>query len=602
MPEVALRSCVSFASLNSVMHQQQIDACKAVSVRRDGQRSRSITQLRVRAAIVFGVIAFSSTFVLERSASAQVGVGGAAVTGLGGDTSPSETVVNPSVLATIPTAPGQPVPQTQQSAPPQTVPPSVKATTKAGRTTTLSKKRTTTTRRIAGTSAPTTVLILEPLQTNGVSTVPPIEVGAPDSGMQPTGAVNPQSPQSPSNPSTLPPPTSASKGGTTSTGPSTTMPASTPAELKARIEREVALAGGAPGVLVLIDDQKVADMGSTQPKLPASTQKLYVAAASLNLLGPDYRFETIVRADSNVAGTVQSLTLIGAGDPSFSTANLRSLASAVKAAGINTVAARLTVDDSRYDRATTAQGWKPSFSPGESGILNAVMIDGNHRNDAVFLTDPAIANLSKFQQELTRAGVVSTTAVLSRSPAASGSTMVASHRSEALSSLVTTMAKKSNNTYAEMLLKEVGFASGNGGSTNGGAATIASHLAQLGVAAPPRIADGSGLSSLNRTTAASEVSLLLKADSGKQRATFRASLPVACVDGTMKSRLCGTAGSGVVIAKTGTIDNVAALSGYATTATGRKVVFSFLLNGLRSSSTGRVAIDRAILQIITYTG
>ncbi len=573
-------------------------------MRPDGHRSRSNSSVRVRTAIVFGAITLSSTVILGQTATAQVGVGGAAVTGLGGDTAPVETPPSsPVLLPTIPTVPGQAVPTTQQTAPPQTIPPTAKATTKvttkAGRTTTLSKKRTTTIRRSVGTSTPTTVLILDPLQTNGASSVPPIEVGVPDPGASSTG---PETPSTPSTPSTLPAPTSAPKGATTSTGPTTTLPASTPAELKARIEREIALAGGAPGVLVLLDGQKVADMGSTQPKLPASTQKLYVAVAALNLLGPDYRFETVIRADANVAGTVQSLTLIGAGDPSFSTTNLRSLAAAVKAAGVNSVAARLTVDDSRFDRSGTAQGWKPSFSPGESGILNAVMIDGNHRNDAVFLADPAVANLAKFQQELTRAGVVSTGAVLSRSPAAAGTAVIASHRSEPLSSLVTTMGKKSNNTYAEMLLKEIGFASGNGGSTNGGAATVASHLAQLGVAGPVRMADGSGLSSLNRTTAASEVSLLLKADSGKQRVAFRASLPVSCVDGTMKSRLCGTPGSGVVVAKTGTIDNVAALSGYAVTKTGHKVAFAFLLNGLRSSAAGRAAIDRALLQIITYTG
>lgn len=580
-------------------------------MRNDGQTNRQVTRRPSGAvASVIAVGLLTASLALGHSASAQVGVGGAAVTGLGGETVPPSASVlttQPQVLLTIPTVP--PVPPAQ-SVPAATAPQGIVPATTAGtsptmrsrRTTTTKKRKETTTRRAAQTTPLTsprstplsTVLVLDPLQPSA-STVVPIEVGTPDSG-----AVT-SSPTSDAS-STVPPATTVAKSGSSSTGPSTTLPASNAAELKARVEREIALAGGAPGVLVVVDGQKIADMGSTQAKLPASTQKLYVASTALALLGPEHRFETTVRSDTAVGGVVQSLTIIGSGDPSFSTTNLRSLAVAVKAAGINTVAARLTVDDSRYDRTSTGPGWKPSFSPGESGILNAFMIDGNHRNDAVFLADPAVANLTKFQQELVRAGVTVTGATVSRASAPSGSIVVATHRSDPLASLLATMGKKSNNTYAEMLLKEAGVASGNGGSTVGGTAAITAHLAQLGVMAPPRIADGSGLSSLNRTTAASEVSLLLKADSGKQRLAFRASLPVACVDGTMRSRLCGTAGSGVVIAKTGTIDNVATLSGYAVTASGRKAVFAFLLNGLRSSNTGRLAIDRALLQIVNYTG
>ncbi len=564
-------------------------------MRHDGDTSRQVMgRPRSAAALALTLGLLGASLSLSHAASAQVGVDGSAVTGLGGETVPptaSIVTAPPETLATIPTVPGAtpaPTPATTTA----------NVSTSSARRTTTTKRRATTTRRGGSQTTvqiapPTSVLVLDPLQPGGTAVVP-IEVGTPDTGAL-TSATG-------DAPSTLPPATTSAKSGASSTGPTTTLPANTPGELKARVEREIAISGGSPGVLVLVDGQKIADIGSTQARLPASTQKLYVASAALAVLGAGFQFETTVRSDAAVAGVVQTLTLVGSGDPSLSTTNLRALAVAVKASGVTSVAGRLTVDDSHFDRTKTAPGWKPSFSPGESGILNALMIDGNHRNDAVFNADPALANLMKFQQELAKAGVSTTGAAVLRSAAPLGSTVIATHRSEPLSSLLATMGKKSNNTYAEMLLKEIGAASGSGGSTAGGAVAIASHLAQLGVAAPPRMADGSGLSSLNRTTAASEVSLLLKADSGKQRTTFRASLPVACIDGTMKARFCGTAGSGVVIAKTGTIDNVSALSGYAVTASGRKVVFSFLLNGLRSSGAGRLAIDKALLQILNYTG
>ncbi len=596
------RARVPCDSLNSVMHEQPRGACQAGAVQHDGDTSRHTTgRPRSAAAVAIAVGLLCASLTISRTAYAQVGVDVPAVTGLGGETvPPAASGVTPptaptETLATIPTVPAATSPQISLGNPVATT--SLKVSN-ASRRTTTTKRRATTTRRgavTASTAPPSTVLVLDPLQP-AASTVEPIEVGAPETGT-PTPAATGEVP------STLPPVTTAPKpGASSSTGPTSTLPAANPAELKARIEREIALSGGAPGVLVLVDGQKIADIGSTQARLPASTQKLYVASAALALLGGDYRFETTVRSDAHVGGVVQTLTLVAAGDPSFSTSNLRSLAVAVKSAGISSVAGRLTVDDSRFDRAKTAPGWKPSFSPGESGILNALMIDGNHRNDAVFNADPALANLMKFQQELLKVGITLTGVAVLRASAPVGGAVVASHRSEPLSALLATMGKKSNNTYAEMLLKEIGAVSGGGGSTAGGTAAIASHLAQLGVMAPTRIADGSGLSSLNRTTAASEVSLLLKADSGKQRTVFRAALPVACIDGTMKARFCGTSGSGVVIAKTGTIDNVSALSGYAVTASGRKVVFSFLLNGLRSSGTGRLAIDRAMLQVLNYIG
>ncbi len=471
------------------------------------------------------------------------------------------------------------------------------STTGASRRTTTTRRRTTTTRRGSRQSTtllPSTTIVLDPLPDGATTLAPPVEAG-------PSTAAPPTDPAVPSTDVAASAPTTVGRTTTTAQKTTTTAPAANAAELKARVQTEIAKAGGSPGVMVVVDGQPMIDIGANQPKLPASTQKLYVAAAALSWFGADYRFETKVRAEPIANGVTASLTLVGAGDPSLTTADFRSMAKSVAATGITSISTRLNVDDSHFDRVTVAPGWKASFSPGESGLLNALMVDGNQRNDEAFRADPALANLAKFQQELQRAGITLSGAILGRSSAPSSATVVATHRSAPLSALLALMGKKSNNTYAEMILKELG-AAGGGGSTAGGANVALAYLQKAGVLAPVRFADGSGLSSLNQTTAASEVSLLAKVDASKERATFRSTLAVACVDGTMKSRLCGTPGQGTVIAKTGTINGVAALSGYAVTASGRKVVFSFLMNGLKSSSTGRVAIDRALLQIIGYIG
>jgi D-alanyl-D-alanine carboxypeptidase/D-alanyl-D-alanine-endopeptidase (penicillin-binding protein 4) len=61
-------------------------------------------------------------------------------------------------------------------------------------------------------------------------------------------------------------------------------------------------------------------------------------------------------------------------------------------------------------------------------------------------------------------------------------------------------------------------------------------------------------------------------------ATYRDALPVAGVDGTLRTRMRGTPAAGNARAKTGTVDKARSLSGYVTTADGRLLMFSLLCN------------------------
>jgi serine-type D-Ala-D-Ala carboxypeptidase/endopeptidase (penicillin-binding protein 4) len=395
---------------------------------------------------------------------------------------------------------------------------------------------------------------------------------------------------------TIPAAPSAPSSSTTTTIP----PPATPAQLREAVLNALSVAGGQRSIAVLMDAQPLVDSSGAVPHLPASTQKIYVAATALSVFGPDHRFETVVRATTNSSGTVNDLTVVAGGDPSFSSGDLRDLAKQVRAAGITTVTGRVMVDDSLFDRSVTAPGWKPEFSPGEVGLLNAFLIDGNHRNDAATKADAGLGNLARFKAELVKAGVtIGSTAQLVRVEGQPTGDVVATIRSAPLSELVTTMLKRSENTYAETLLKQVGTAKGQG-STQSGVNAVAGYHGRLGVATPVMMVDGSGLSDLNRSTALGQVTFLSKvAASGKGEA-FRGSLSVACVDGTLRSRMCGTPAANNVRAKTGSLNGVTTLAGYVTTAGGRPVVFSMLLSGVPSTARARAAIDRALILIASY--
>ena len=139
------------------------------------------------------------------------------------------------------------------------------------------------------------------------------------------------------------------------------------------------------------------------------------------------------------------------------------------------------------------------------------------------------------------------------------------------------MDRQSDNFTAEMLLKQLGAVELERGTSAAGATVVVQTLAAAGVPlGGVRIVDGSGLSRLDRLTAAAVAALLKAAwaDPGVRPALL-ASLPVAGVNGTLEDRLRRPPARGNVLAKTGTTSDASALSGYVR----NRYAFSVLQNG-----------------------
>ena len=357
------------------------------------------------------------------------------------------------------------------------------------------------------------------------------------------------------------------------------------------------------GVYVTIDGNGpvLFERNAQRGLIPASTQKMYVAGAALSAMGPDARYSTEVFADGQISNGVVNgdLVLRASGDPTFGATQLAVLATSVKSSGATRISGSLVLDDSRYDRLTRIASWKAAFTPGESGWLSAFSVDGNHRNDSATLADPALANLERFRAALAAKGVT-VSGASRRGAVPPSATLLGSSKSAPLAEIVQRFVKRSDNTYAELLTKEIGARLGIGSTANGLSA-IARHFGQLEVPPPEVQEDGSGLSSNNRSSARTQVAYLPRALASPIGAALRDSLAVSCVDGTLRSRTCGTVAAGKVLAKSGAIDNVVALSGVTTTASGRAVTFSFLLNDVRSPRLGRAAIDAALVEVVRST-
>ena len=324
--------------------------------------------------------------------------------------------------------------------------------------------------------------------------------------------------------------------------------------------------------------------------VPASNQKLPVAYAALDRLGPGYRFQTEVVGSGTLVGDVWNgdLWLRGYGDPTLRTRDLDALAAEVAAWGIRRVTGAVVADESWFDAVRTAPGWRASFFINESAPLSALIVArGWYRGRTS--RNPPLAAGSLFRQALeakgVRIGKKTRTGVL-----ATAGLPLAQDLSAPLADIVRWMGRESDNFVAEMLVKQLGAVHTGRGTTAAGARVVREALAEAGVPlAGVRVADGSGLSHLDRLTATAVVRLLEAGASGEARDAFLASLAVAGVDGTLEDRLRSRPARGRVIAKTGTTRLASALSGFVRD----RYVFAVLQNGSPVSTYWtRIAQDR----------
>jgi D-alanyl-D-alanine carboxypeptidase/D-alanyl-D-alanine-endopeptidase (penicillin-binding protein 4) len=115
--------------------------------------------------------------------------------------------------------------------------------------------------------------------------------------------------------------------------------------------------------------------------------------------------------------------------------------------------------------------------------------------------------------------------------------------------------------------------------------------------------DGSGLSRNDLISANTTVALLTFMTRHKYFEQFRDALPIAGVDGTLRTRMRGTPAEGNLRAKTGSLSSVASLSGYVTTAAGEHLVFSMMLNNYPdAAAVRRDSIDAIAVLLASFNG
>ncbi|MCD0443596.1 D-alanyl-D-alanine carboxypeptidase/D-alanyl-D-alanine-endopeptidase [Glycomyces sp. A-F 0318] len=203
--------------------------------------------------------------------------------------------------------------------------------------------------------------------------------------------------------------------------------------------------------------------------------------------------------------------------------------------------------------------------------------DGTYATRSVIEPTQLVADV--FADSLADAGITLNGDLRFGEATPQGGELLASHESAPLSELTADVLKPSNASMAEALFKTLGYHDSGQGTFASGKAAVYDALRPYGVDdGPVRIADGSGISRHNMLTAGTITDLLSGVKDASWFGTWYDALPIACEDGTLASRMCGTPAEGNARAKTGSMTSVSALSGYVTDADGRELVFGVVFN------------------------
>lgn len=261
-----------------------------------------------------------------------------------------------------------------------------------------------------------------------------------------------------------------------------------------------------------------------------------------------------------------------------------------------TLAIRKSLDDNLYE----ISGDIPA---GDSGF-----------NGSIAVSNPPAVFAELLKQRLEIKGIVVSGGAISKSRGDHGGkpldtaslVELASHQSEPLRVVIGKIMKPSQNLYTELLLRSLGELTGDPSDTGKtseekGMEAVKELLQKAGVSSDSVVQyDASGLSRHNLITPNSSLMVYRYMEASRYSQFWKEALTIGGVDGTLRRRFANTSASANVRGKTGTIDQVSALSGYVTSKAGERFVFSIITNNVPDSRLRVSTIDEIVVLLSDF--
>ncbi len=370
------------------------------------------------------------------------------------------------------------------------------------------------------------------------------------------------------------------------------------------------VSAGSTAVLVqdLATGKTLVAHNTDRPLLPASIMKTVTIAGLLQEKGPDERFHTYVYADGPIKGnTIEGdLLIMGGGDPTLgancdpeSTDIADEIIATLQHKGISTIKGDIRVDTSLY----TGPACPPSWAAGD---LNEAYGTGCHalnfRRNATgsrAVKNPESVFLSYLSSRLRSAGISvagSTRVGKEGLKDTDGAIELLDHVSDKYAEVMRSCMMRSDNLFAENLLRTFGLARGKEGSTEAAAAEMLEYWKGAGI--PTKgvtLIDGSGLSRSNRVTANFINGILTALGDNEEYASF---MPLAGQEGTLQDFLKGTDLDAYVAMKTGSMKGIQCYAGYKLDeefAPTHSIVI--IMNDIGTRSSARKAAEELLLDL-----
>ena len=324
---------------------------------------------------------------------------------------------------------------------------------------------------------------------------------------------------------------------------------------------------------------------------PASCMKLVTSITALDQLGPNYEYQTRLFYTGEIIGRtlVGNIYCVGGFDPMITQEDVITLASSIRQLGIDSIRGQIVADRSFKESLEYGEGW---CWDDDNPYLFALTIGRKDNFTTTLAEEIARLGINLEKVELMQG----------RKPTQAKMIDVCCH---SIKQVLQRMMKDSDNFYAESMFYQTAASTGHHPATAVDARNITKKLInRLGLDANRyRIADGSGLSLYNYVTVELLVKLLRHAWRTPSIAkALMPALPVAGVDGTLKSRMQNTRAQGNVRAKTGTLTGISSLAGYCTAPNGHELAFAIINQGILDKTTGKAFQDRVCQVLCGETG